>query len=242
MIKLNHSVALPHLLKMSKPNSESNSVGSVDDTLPIAELKAKESATKVGKFSRIKKIILSSPKASQKRKITKPKTTPKKSAAKKRKIDKTTDRLKHGIPLTEKHCVVHNILRRWNYCFQGEEVLKVVKSGENAKAQNDIVQTGFKGLSVGFRGDLCGKVVDERQITRLTPTLNNLLKLESEELKEYLIIGIKNQLKALVENRNKNPDSVLEKLVKELKKELEKAEKLKPDKIEKAFLKLKYVA
>lgn len=139
--------------------------------------------------------------------------------------------------MTQKHHLAHSILRRWNYCLPAWP-LKV----KTEKKSEGFIETGFKGIYAGYRGDVCGELDDTRKKTRLMPTLSSLLKIDSTELKELLLDGISKQTADLVKFKHLNSERGFNSLCKELETELSHANKLKPESVEKDFAKKKYVA
>lgn len=111
--------------------------------------------------------------------------------------------LKYGIEMTKKHLLVHSILKRWNYCLPPWPPVTEDRSN-GLENRPGFIETGFKGIYAGYRGDVCGEIIDTRVHTRLMPTLNNLLTIDSEELKQLLLDGIVKQKQDLIKHKHLN--------------------------------------
>mmetsp|Transcript_6284 Transcript_6284/g.8248 ORF Transcript_6284/g.8248 Transcript_6284/m.8248 type:complete len:374 (+) Transcript_6284:190-1311(+) len=205
-----------------------------DDTMTLAQLKkqvtAKKTPTKTNSTAQKTETKSSSKKKTTARSKTKKKKTTSKSSS------KSGTNSKNGpysweVQHTLKHDLVEQVLVRWQYCMP-----KWPQDKEDNEMPSGFIHCGFPGVFMGFRGDVCGEVIDNRSRTGV-PSLNALLGRPAKELKELLLVGLAKQKEALVEHKDENSTDVFSETSKALDKQLKEAKKLNPDKIEKDYAK-----
>jgi len=135
-----------------------------------------------------------------------------------------------GLERMDKHHLVSAILRRWKYCLDNWP-------GEiKAQAPSGFIEGHVPGLFVGVANKVLGELKDLRPFEpKKTPSMESLLTYTATELKDILIKGINAQVALL----GALPED--ERLKKQLRRELEKAEKLKVKKIERKYQEAKDV-
>ena len=123
-----------------------------------------------------------------------------------------------------KHNLVSAILRRWKYCLDswpGE--IKV-------QPPQGFIEAHVCGLYVGVANSVLGQLKDLRPYEDgKTPSMASLLSKKAIDLRDLLIKGIQNQLSVLTDTLQD------QKLKEHLRRELQKAEKLKVKKIERKY-------
>jgi hypothetical protein len=129
-----------------------------------------------------------------------------------------------GLERMDKHNIVSAILRRWKYCLDDWP-------GEvPAQPPAGFIESHIPGLYVGASNLVLGQLKDMRPfIHGKTPSMESLLTYKAVALQELLLKGINKQL-TILENV---PGE--EKLKASLRRELEKAQKLKVKKIERKY-------
>mmetsp|Transcript_2890 Transcript_2890/g.6726 ORF Transcript_2890/g.6726 Transcript_2890/m.6726 type:complete len:289 (-) Transcript_2890:71-937(-) len=132
---------------------------------------------------------------------------------------------------TEKHALVANILKRWQYCLPYWPDMSNVP-----KPPKTFIETGTKGVYVGIAPDNLGEIRDLRPRDGKAPIFSVLIKYPVKELREDLINGITKQQKALDDNKSRYPEDWYNKVTKLLKTELRNAKAIKHIKVEAEFI------
>lgn len=147
-----------------------------------------------------------------------------------------SDNNKYGIKMTKKHLLVHDILVRWHYCLP-----EWPPKPDNIFEEEGYLETGFKGVFAGYRGNACGDIRDLRSSTLLMPSLSNLINVPSEKLKELLLSGLEKQKQDLIKHKHLNSEKNFNQVKTSIEKEIIRIGKLNPGTIERDYGKKIYV-